>query len=203
MYDNLHDAGMRLTGSIIRFRGMPVYVQRCDHHPDGGVGLKVDQCCPPYDSMYLRMNDPDIDVSSAPLGYIDYPTQYGMSCVYAVRMPSRKQVQGIAPSRIQLYMNGTRSPARNNLGIDQIGKCILGEVMGYEQYLLVVATRKSQVVSLSRHVAAGYKKLYYMAHEIGDIKHEKGEHIVTITSPSFNYYNFEEVLNGYWRFNRA
>lgn len=204
MYDNLHDADMRLNGSIIRYCGKPIYVQQCEYHMRGnGIALKADMCLPPYDGLYVSLDDPNLDFSSAPLGYIDYHTQYGMSCVYAVRMPARKQVQGIVPNRIQLYMNGTRQVARNNLSIDHIGRCIMGEVMGYKQYLLVVATRKAQIVSLNRHVAAGYKKLFFMAHEIGDIAHQKGKHIVTITSPSFNYFNFEEVFDDNWRFNRA
>ena len=129
-----------------------------------------------------------------------------MTCGYCVRMPARKQAQGIVPNRLSYLENGNRRPMRANMvTIKLLGKCIEDDYSESEDYYEKVLRGEFSsgcIVPFSREVAVSTKNIYYRAHLVGRIEHTENEHIVTITMPSFAKYNFEEVFNADWRFNR-
>lgn len=92
-YPNASDASLRLRHTIIRWRGRFFYVS--DVLPEALLvwGMKE-----PEDKYLLHYNDPNIDVSSIPLGYINAEVPY-----YLLRSPIRSQRQGVEVSRLRPF----------------------------------------------------------------------------------------------------
>lgn len=206
MYENIQDAVMRLEGTIVRLKGMPIrvtslYVAAIDNTEK--IILRYCRCFGNEASGECHLDDPTLDVSSPPLGYLNYTN--GMpSCLYAVRQPARRQQQGITPSRLVLYTNGGGLAgvfARNSINYFAIGQGIIGKFNGsrdYDKRWELLQNYRVEV-AFSRDIACSWSTIYYKAHKIGTIRHEDHIHIVTITSPSFKLYNFEGIFGENWR----
>ena len=204
MYDNVQDAEMRLRHTIIRFMGEPMYVKELFPHK-GGIWIHMSDCHEGVEKK-VCLDNPAIDLTSPPLGYISYITGYGPSYMYACRMPARRQKQGLDAQRLMLYNPLTGSTVRNNVGIAQISRCILANYEGAEERYSVYLSEgrdRKVLTPFSRDIAVSKVHLYYKTMEIGSIKHTDGLHIVTITSPSFECYPFKGVFNANWRFVRS
>jgi len=204
VYDNIHDADMRLTGTIIRFDKQPCSVLRCFEHLKRLYVCLRD--CVTDSEIKVALDNPKLDISSPPLGFIRYLSPYGPSYIYAARMPARRQRQGLDPSRLHYYNPITRSSTRIIATMGQLGDCIMGKFNqpDREYNSIVVGDKDSRcVVAFSRELAASLTNLYYKTACIGEITHEDGVHNVTITSYSFSFYPFKGVFNESWRFNKA
>ena len=127
-YPSASDAHMRLCDTIVRYRRVPVY---CSGLPDpdqddGCFDLQFQYLHGPRkgDFVYICANDEELDVSSAPLGYVK--TEY--DAVYATRPPTRSQRQGICPPYLRIV--STRTGEISNgaaLRNTAIGECIVGD----------------------------------------------------------------------------
>jgi hypothetical protein len=210
VYDNIHDADMRLTGTIIRYKGAAHLVKNVYPHNDKYdviavrlIPCKKSKLVPPHIDTDLK--DKDLDISSPPLGYIPFPFGWGMGWAYAVRMPARRQQQGVVLNRVAIYLCGKPyKPARNYADLTGIADCIAGNYPSIEKFTEGYANHyPDSVFPLSREIAVSTNYLYYKAHVVGVIRKEKDCFNVTITSPSFRYYYFKEVFHEDWRFSWA
>lgn len=89
-YESAADAHMRLTRSVVRFENEPVYVLEVAptlemHTWDMRTSEKHR-----HD---IKANDKRLDISSIPLGYVNYNGEG----YYASRAPARAQKQGVSP----------------------------------------------------------------------------------------------------------
>lgn len=200
-YENVHDAEMRLRESIVRYAGQPVLVQRVSINNEGHIYALAINCLT-NEELAPRLDSPLWDFSSPPLGYMSIPFPFGYQAYYAVRMPARKQVQGVIPSRLSVIENGTQKPRRNLLSLQSVGACIANIYHGHEYYTHVCSGKWSSncVIAFSRDLAASLTHLYYRAYTIGRITHVDGRHLVNIIRPSFTSFNFREVFNEDWTF---
>lgn len=120
-YDSAHDANMRLAKTIIRFNGSPVFVKEC--LPDMWV-VCWDTIENSTDFM-VHCNDKRLDISSPPLGFINYNS----SAIYSMRNATRSQKQGIDATRLA-YLDVYNGPRAFNASGDllmQIGCAIRSE----------------------------------------------------------------------------
>lgn len=199
MYDNVHDAEMRLSGTVIRFLNEPVYV-RSVYTNNNNIYLHLQNCINDEEKK-VKLTNEGIDISSPPLGFIQSLSGYGMTYFYAARMPARKQQQGLDTRRMVVYNPIAGGIARLHANLRQIGECIKGlytdNLINYRDLIKTMDPRI--VIAFSRNIAASTSTLYYKTHPVGKIEHRDGKHIVTLTSTSFVFYNFEGVLNVDWR----
>ncbi len=91
VYLNAEDTSMRLDASLIRYKGVPYWVQVTGSNSKirlfelkAGMQNFVHE---------LDANDEDIDVSSVEIGYCNHET---MGTIYITRAPYRKQKQGLS-----------------------------------------------------------------------------------------------------------
>jgi hypothetical protein len=156
-------------------------------------------------SLDVSLHSPDLDFSSPPLGYIPYPFNWGKGWAYAVRMPARRQQQGVVVNRIIIHECGRpERKLRNYLDLTDVGKCIEGlypTVLDYERDIDLMG--EDRVLPFTRDIAASRSYLYYRAHIVGKITRDGDFFNVKIVSPSFRYYYFKEVFNENWRFDWA
>lgn len=106
-YDNPNDVSMRLSGTYLRYKGKCYYA---DYHGDFNVQLYAAKSNgDPYDGIkpfkIVDANDPELDISSAPLGYCNLP---GHGPVYLSRPPERRQRQGVTPQNLSGYDESIR-----------------------------------------------------------------------------------------------
>lgn len=205
MYDNLHDAQMRLEGTIIRLGRLPIIISSIYTDYVNGkakIFLRYSSCVGSEASRTCMLDDKRIDVSSPPLGYVPITRNGKATCVYAVRQPARKQQQGISPHRLFVFPNGSEGrTARNNLTNKQIGIGILGKFNGPKMYEKRAHELEHYDIDVifSRDIACSWRHVYYKAHVIGTIRHEDNKHIVSVSSSTFKRYNFEGIFDENWR----
>lgn len=205
MYDNLHDAQMRLEGTIIRLGRLPIIISSLYTDYVNGkeeIFLRYSCCVGTEASGSCMLSDKRVNIASPPLGYVPITLNGRATCVYAVRQPARKQQQGISPHRLFVFPNGSEGrPTRNNLTNKQIGTGILGKFNGpkmYEKLAYDLEHYDSDVI-FSRDIACSWRHVYYKAHVIGTIRHEENRHIISISSSTFKRYNFEGIFDENWR----
>jgi len=208
VYDNIHDADMRLTGTIIRYKGCAFLCKSVFIGQDGEINLRLIPCTQTLTKkahLDISIHSPDLSFSSPPLGYIPYPFNWGKGWAYAVRMPARRQQQGIVTGRIVIYQCGSPERKLRNLAdYKEVGRCIEGIYPDALDYARTYDALDSEFVfPFTRDIAASPDYLYYRAHIVGRITREGDFFNVKIVSPSFRYYYFKEVFNENWRFDWA
>jgi hypothetical protein len=112
---------MRLHSTIVRYNGRPVLI---DHHGDTMKIAAQDLCT---DKVYnIDANDPGLDISSPPTGYVN---EQGL-LIYMTRAPQRKQKQGLYLGDAMYHADPNelgkgwgKSP---RLQFKNVGDCILG-----------------------------------------------------------------------------
>jgi hypothetical protein len=202
----MHDVEMRLVGTVVRWKGAAVYIKTAFYADDGETYmLRIKHCvkwagCPAH--LDVALDDPFLDVSSPPLGYIPQAFPWGNGWAYAVRMPARRQQQGILLNKVLVYSCGVfPQKIRNMVEITELGKCIDGLYEGEDYYVSNYdQLYEKHVIPFSRDIAASSRHLFYHAHVVGDIVRKGDVFHVNITSPSFRFYQFKEVFSENWRF---
>jgi len=201
-YDNKKDAEMRLNNTYIRYKGKPAYVlgftaegRRVKIHLEVGIDRN---------EVVIDWASPDIDISSPPLGYINlHSMNKGNEALYAARMPSRRQAQGLIPDKI-VYMEcgktGTwrhRNPIRDAI-MRVISNDYRDAVGCYEHWF--EERKDGFTVAFSREWAVGERGVYWRAHCVGQVKHESGKHIITLDKTLFYDTDIKEVFaDDNWR----
>lgn len=89
-YESAQDVHMRLDGTYVRYQG-DVYL--CAHEDQLKVTLYNINTRNPAPFKSISANDPDLDVSSVPLGYCNFKDY---APLYLAREAARKQKQGVS-----------------------------------------------------------------------------------------------------------
>lgn len=106
-YDTFRDLNDRLEGSIVLYKDFPYY---CAVRPDPtnlAVGnlflVRMDE----YDgrnvstkAIQIKVDDPDLDISSVDLGYVNYESTSGNSVYYLYRTTAKRFKQALYPAYI-------------------------------------------------------------------------------------------------------
>ena len=98
--------------------------------------------------MTIDANDPDLDVSSPPLGYTQYPTWEG--CVFISRLPLRSQNQAVRGDSIAVYdvRNGLQVPtSRNHLRQEGFLHNLKGIFPNYDGVITSIIKNKDRTVA--------------------------------------------------------
>lgn len=123
-YDSSADAHMRLTRTVVRFEDKPIYIMEVG--PDMRL-LTWDMLPAQKFVNGIHSNDKRLDISSVPLGFINYNGEG----YYASRSPSRSQKQGVnLQSLFYDSMTNGKSPygaINNNDFIVSFGAMCRGE----------------------------------------------------------------------------
>lgn len=136
-YDNMNDVNMRLKGTILRYKGRPVY---CSGVYDGvTVSLEYIDCPgKPEPTFVVHSSDVNLDISSAPLGWVNFK---GYS-LYLMRSARNSQKQGVNPGSLVYFdpqPRGERSTNRfrfdNHSELFSIGLCVAGEYPSFKAVL--------------------------------------------------------------------
>lgn len=110
-YLRAEDARMRLGGSICRYKNSPVMVS-ADVNADMIANVYPLREFHTKKAFPVNLStDPDLDVSSPPLGYINYNLKEGR-VAYLSRKPERQQKQGMCESNTNAYFMTDTAPAR-------------------------------------------------------------------------------------------
>jgi hypothetical protein len=208
VYDNIHDADMRLSGTMIRYKNCAFLCKSVFMGVDSSIHLRLIPCTHTLTKkayLDVPLHSPNLDFSSPPLGYIPYPFNWGKGWAYAVRMPARRQQQGVVVARIIVHECGRpEKKLRNFSDHTDVGKCIEGIYPDPSDYAATYnAMYENFVFPFTRDIAASPSYLYYRAHIVGEIARDGDFFNVKIVSPSFRYYYFKEVFDENWRFDWA
>ena len=148
-YDSSHDANMRLAGTLLRYKGEPFYCKGLwdDEETVGKVSGYFPLGAP--GDVLIAYNDADLDVSSAPLGFANFPTT-GM---YLTRAMSRNQAQGVVVQRLTGKDLTTNSWSGVHAGSATI-KCVAATIAGrYPSLDSILYSKKSG--GFTRHWGIG------------------------------------------------
>lgn len=124
-YENDADVHMRLAGTYLRYKGDAYY---CDH--SGGMEVTLYSIqrggLAPFEK--VNANDPELDISSVPLGYCNA----GRGPVYLAREAARRQKQGVTLNSIAGFDENSRQwfrPIGKNIPInhDRVRDTIRGD----------------------------------------------------------------------------
>jgi hypothetical protein len=204
MYDNKHDASMRLMKTIIRYDNQPVFVHDVLENADFDLYLSVEFLLKndkkKRDIVPLALKDDKWCFASPMLGYVQ---ESPVSVVYVYRKPSRRQAQGVDPRRLMAKVPGMPDQTCGHINYTRLAKCIADVYPSLEKYTTMCKEYgpASWSLAISKCFALSWDKLYYRAKPIASISHSNGwEHTLTVDNTMFLSYKFEEVFNAEnWR----
>lgn len=112
-YNNENDVTMRLKGSIVRYRGRPVYVGSTH----GSYDILVTDLGTLEDRV-IHSSDVDLDISSVPVGWCN--STKGLQ--YLMRTAKNSQKQGVVPQSLTSFMplNGGQLDHFHFQGVEQL-----------------------------------------------------------------------------------
>lgn len=166
-YDTQHDANMRLAKSIVRLNGAPIFIKECP-----------DMWCIAWDlidgsgDFLVNANDKRLDISSPPLGYINYSG----SAQYAMRNATRSQKQGIDPAKLA-YLDVKQGPRAFGYGGDLL--IAIGQSIRNEFPSLLEGMKRKNGFAISRTWAFGSTKdkdvflLYHRQYPVALYRHNQ------------------------------
>jgi hypothetical protein len=193
------DVKARLSGTILRYRGVPVL---CEVSTDniltlfsleGGGGIVAQ----------VQPDDRDVDISSLTLGFvnIDHP-DYRLA-VYLKREPLRQYRQGVELARLTqtVLRNGMTNVHHKILQSKGIVECVLDRYPSFEHAVLLITKKNFHSVALSKNVAikrdGELLKVYVKTDEVGYIRLGEKKLIVPKTENSFYSMYFLSEITGW------
>jgi hypothetical protein len=165
------DLGQRLEGGIIFFKDEPYLVTEIA----GSGSLRLKNISDINgDSITVKLNSEDIDVSSRPLGYCNH----GGKAYYLTRIPQRKYKQSITHNSIELFSPDTNTSVSNPSTAHRLLFSASGYAMFMDKYptiktaLEALQTRKASSMAISRSVALtrndfGIYHVWYKTQNVG------------------------------------
>lgn len=160
----------RLGNTVIRYKNHPYFCQvehttLClyDMHT-GSLSARVEP------------DDPFIDISSVPLGFVNIEHPDYKLAVYLKREGRRQFKQGVELSHLtQLPLrNGTGQLHWSHLKCKGLVDCVVGNYPSFDQALLMISKRGFHSVALSKDVAVKREgdtlKVYVKTDEVGFMK---------------------------------
>lgn len=130
-YQTVADANLRLSNCIVKLGDFYYTVAEVGGSPPNIKGVLARLDNPEYAAIEADLNDPDLDISSVPLGYI--PTS--PTAVFLARRPSRTQNQGVCINKLSFI-----NPFGVSISGQQVRKniltCILNKYPKYSEAII-------------------------------------------------------------------
>lgn len=103
-YDTSHDAHMRLSNTVCRYKGRAIMVRNVPEGSDKIIFVYINPASPKEvgEEHKVSFNSPDLDVSSPPIGWGN-PDADKWKPSYFFRNAARQQQQGLALSRLGVF----------------------------------------------------------------------------------------------------
>jgi len=195
------DLSARLDRTFIRYRGRAYY---CRVVADGMLSLQRPYLNKDEGTVQtVASNDPDLDVSSLPLGYI----QWGSNAVYLKRQPGRRYKQGVDISSV--CANPNSMPIEELLFSESFANMTDNKYPTMASVVKFIKSNKSLRVgtsslALSRDVAIFWSgkvfKVRYKNEEVGYID-PKNPLVVEVPSESMSWVVSLYLSDFTWRVN--
>lgn len=181
------DTSTRLHGGVCYYKNNPYRISVL-----GQTQLQlipINQNKTDYPNLLISVDDPDLDVSSPKLGYINS----NKTAIYFVRTAARKYNQAVGPHNLTNYVLGASGLLGNGGGLADLFYSKAGEDMFLNNYptykeVLGVFNKTSQVVSraISRNIALvktpSSIDIYYKFDKVGSLVERNGATVAVIPS---------------------
>jgi len=132
MFELTQDGNMRLSDSIIRYQGKPIYVEGVAEDRVV-IGTYLDGS----GSVRKTMDDRDWDPSPVPTGYVNREGR----CYYVCRRPTRRWKQGLHRDNVEVY-SYEGSGSRGIINSAAFADTVLGNYPTLEEVLDNVRSRR-------------------------------------------------------------
>lgn len=191
------DIRSRLHGTIIRYKEVPYLA---DVDSTGTIGL-LDLV---KGDLILRVepDDPFIDISSIPLGYLNFTNSKHKTAVYLKREPLRRYKQGVEVGYLtQKALNEEGAVSIKSLSCQGLIDCVLNKYPKLDEALSMITKDSWSSVALSRDIAI-YRKgpdimVFIKDEEVGSFR--LGTNKVRIQKSTLSFVNKQilEKINGW------
>jgi hypothetical protein len=197
MYDTVEEARMRLTGTVIFYRGTPKYVRDCVAGLGGEIMLHMDNLPNMNGGIAISIRDPDVNMRDfrSSVGYMNNITVDGGASYkahYVMRMPIRGDgfKQGLHNSNLAFpRIGGERQRWDRALTSPSFKDMLMGVYPSIEECKVILDGDQTQ------HSVA-FNRTFALAkdHELGFfILNYKGRRVASgdieaLTLPSHNWY---------------
>ena len=167
------DLAGRLHGTVVRYRGNAFFC--------AVDGPEIELRTLTNDRVYARIRpeDPDLDISSLPLGFVNYSRE--RTVVHIRREPVRRYKQGVDPQAMTYVNLNPKKLVRGEVFKDQgFQENIANKYPNFEQALKMITSSRDNwdSIALSRDVAllkdAGTIKVFISTDEVGFIRLASG-----------------------------
>lgn len=161
-YQNGHDANMRLSRTIVKFEGRPIYVVGLWD----GLLLQCKTLIDTVEDVLIDANDSRLDISSPKLGF--YQTSSGT--FYAMRCPTRSQRQGVDVARLLCYDVSTGLFTRASYDMSVLrafGKSIFGDFRKISEILDGQSGAFARTWAIRRTKSKNVWLLYHKTEAVG------------------------------------
>ena len=203
-YDTVEDANMRLNNTIVRYAERPVRIlEAFKKRGCKNIWLKFEDL---YDNNTydVKLEDNKWNFSSPPLGYVQHAPD---TSVYLVRIPERKQAQGLHIERIYYATNSEKGLAnlRRYPNYKDVRIPISNDYSAACRWFDLRNRFKIFSLAISRDLCLTSTSLFFHCHLAGSIEQtDYREATIHITKHLFKSYPLEDILNApdNWRINR-
>lgn len=184
------DVSTRIGNSIIHYKSIPVWSNYTPDSTTNHLGVALSDEYNDKSFGIVHSSDEDIDVRAKPLGYVNQ----GVNAVYAARVPSRRNNQGLGISNCVWIYNDqgggrrTTPVTRGNLRSKQFFAMLHREYPNLEKCLSIIGTNKSvdkvRSIAFNRKLAIGEDdigiiKLHYFATPIALFNKKRESFLLT------------------------
>lgn len=142
MYDNAHDANMRLSESVIMFNGRPVYIHNV--REERPLMVVFSYLSGDKGEILKSIEDDRFSLTPVKLGYMNYQGK----AVYTQRIPCRRWKQGL--HRENFDVGEQHHMDRAILTTAEMEDTILNKYLSYKEALNQVATGECQSAAYHR-----------------------------------------------------
>lgn len=186
-YDSVHDAGLYLTGTVVKYQGKAAYVAEILNNMTAEVYVG-------QNGRMTMIPVNELDLTPIKLGYVI--NQKSGNAIYVERKPARQWRQGISTG-----VCGIRSPKAGdyldlNIGGSTVNKLVAGRYPTIFKALRV-AKKKRKEIPFSKNMAIDrYSIIRYKTLVVGNLIGKR----ITM-HPNFSYLDdvAQEYMNEYFR----
>lgn len=127
MYETAREINDRLAGTIVLWKGQPIYVSEAGTKRDGTLFLYTATIPDLLLGPQIDLDDPDLDLFGMQLGYVNTPYN---AAVYTKRMPNRRMQQGLNGHNVHVEPAVTRDGHRINYNSIYAKQCFADMLAG-------------------------------------------------------------------------
>lgn len=150
-YPNANDVHMRLNGCLVRYKDIPYYCVSSQDNDGMHVLLySLGKMTPKHS---VHSSDVELDVSSVPLGYVNYSDE----AYFMQRIPMRRQRQGVSSGNTNVCKVGgdynVSVPTSQIIKSKGMHDSIRGIFPSYQEALKRLRSQEQESVAISRKLA--------------------------------------------------